>query len=472
MKRVVEFLRSVLPADPTQLIFLAGVVCLFVAPRLRWWPLGLGAAPERLQDSLAQQMQLLAVFFVLPISFAGVAGYFICFWPGKHPLRRILLLICLPAVVGLGLMFTRLIYLTAPSSSVLEGTGSLLTHKISWVRSLPLGLLTGFHFCVIGLLLVAIYTSRLAFGIAALPLSLPGTTGPTALDSGSWKRAQYLIWVLVGPLYLLSSSLAWLTLGLPIIFTSHVPAYSQSVWFSGFSSTIETLVVFAVILWITGKEDRKVIWKTIRLPEPKYAGLSLAIPIGIAGFLSTGQYLFDRAQWAAHNFGNMDPPQFGSYFTFPDPWLLLLFFAALFEETIFRGLLQRRLIHRYGMYRGIFFVGMVWAAFHFSSDFAFARVTDQEAILKLASRIFTCLILSFVLGWLTLRSGSILPASLAHAFYNVIVLSDFGQPLLGKSTIQVVLWGVLAYVLFRYWPPRIENGLEVAPAVANPEPAI
>ncbi len=185
MKRVVEFLRSVLPADPTQLIFLAGVVCLFVAPRLRWWPLGLGAAPERLQDSLAQQMQLLAVFFVLPISFAGVAGYFICFWPGKHPLRRILLLICLPAVVGLGLMFTRLIYLTAPSSSVLEGTGSLLTHKISWVRSLPLGLLTGFHFCVIGLLLVAIYTSRLAFGIAALPLSLPGTTGPTALDSGS-----------------------------------------------------------------------------------------------------------------------------------------------------------------------------------------------------------------------------------------------------------------------------------------------
>jgi len=146
LRRVVEFLRSVLPADPTQLIFLAGVVCLFVAPRLRWWPLGLGVAPERLQDSFAQQMQLLAVFFVMPISFAGVAGYFICFWPGKHPLRRILLLICLPAVVGLGLMFTRLIYLAAPSSSVLEGTGSLLTHKISWVRSLPLGLLTGFHF--------------------------------------------------------------------------------------------------------------------------------------------------------------------------------------------------------------------------------------------------------------------------------------------------------------------------------------
>jgi membrane protease YdiL (CAAX protease family) len=332
--------------------------------------------------------------------------------------------------------------------------------------------LIGFHFCVIGVLLVAFYTSRLAFGIAALPLSLPVNTVPTALDSESWKRLQYLIWVLVGPLYLLSSSLAWLTVGFPIILTSHLPAYTQSAWFSRSSSAIETLVFFAVIFWIAEKEDRQVIWKTIRLPEPKYAGLSLAIPIGIAVVLSTGQYLFDRAQWAAHNFGNMDPPQFGSYFTFPDPWLLLLFFAALFEEMIFRGLLQRRFIQRYGIYRGIFFVGMVWAAFHFSSDFAFARVTDREAILKLASRIFTCLVLSYVLGWLTLRTGSILPASLTHTFYNVIVLSDFGQPLLGKSTTQVALWGVLAYVLFRYCPARAESGPESAPAVSNPEPAV
>jgi len=38
----------------------------------------------------------------------------------------------------------------------------------------------------------------------------------------------------------------------------------------------------------------------------------------------------------------------------PDPWLSLLFFGALFEEIIFRGLLQPRFIQRYGLYRGIF----------------------------------------------------------------------------------------------------------------------
>jgi membrane protease YdiL (CAAX protease family) len=398
LKRLVEFLRSVLPADPTQLIFLAGAVCLFLAPRLRWWPSGLGIAPERLANPFAQHLQDLGVFLLMPISFAGVASYFVCFWPGNRPVRRILGLICLPAMVGLGSMFSRLIYLTAPSSSSLEGAGSLVAHKISWARSLPWSLLPGFHFCVIGLILIAIYASRLAFGIAALPLSLPGNATSNTPDPVAWKCVQYLIWALVGPLYLLSSSLTWLTLGLPIILSSHLPAYSQSVWFSRLSSVLETLAIFAVISWIAGKEDRQVIWKTIRLPEPRYAGLSVAIPIGIAVLLSTGQYLFDRAQWAAHNFGNMDPPQFGSYFTLPDPWLLLLFFPALFEQMIFRGLLQRRFVQRYGTYRGIFFVGIVWAAFHFSSDFAFARGTDQEAILKLASRIFTCLALSYVLG--------------------------------------------------------------------------
>lgn len=215
MKRLVELLRSVLPADPTQLIFLAGAVCLFLAPRLRWWASGLGIAPERLANPFAQHLQDLGVFLLMPISFAGVASYFGCFWPGNRPLRRILGLLCLPAMVGLGLMFSRPIYLTAPSSSFLEGAGSLVAHKISWARSLPWSLLPGFHFCVIGLVLIAIYASRLAFGIAALPLSLPGNATSNAPDPVAWKCVQYLIWALVGPLYLLSSSLAWLTLGLP-----------------------------------------------------------------------------------------------------------------------------------------------------------------------------------------------------------------------------------------------------------------
>jgi hypothetical protein len=230
-------------------------------------------------------------------------------------------------MAGLGFIFGRIVYLFGPSSSLLEGTGGSLAHKMSWAWSLPWKLLPGFHFCLIGLFLIAIYTSRLAFGIAALPLSLPTDPGSTtASDQGTWKQLQYLVWVLVGPLFLVSSLLSFVILGLPILISSRIPAYAHSDWFLRISSVIEGLGFLAVASWIAGKGGRQTIRKAIRLPEPKNIGLSLAIPIGIATLLSTGQYLFERAQWTAHNVGNTDPLQFGSYFTFPDPWLLLHFF--------------------------------------------------------------------------------------------------------------------------------------------------
>src|SRR5258708_9839886 len=81
-KRVAEFLRSVIPVDPFQLLFLAGVVCLVVAHGLGWWP---GIGP-------------FAALGVWPIIFSGAAGYFICFLPGNHPFRRIFGLVFLPTL--------------------------------------------------------------------------------------------------------------------------------------------------------------------------------------------------------------------------------------------------------------------------------------------------------------------------------------------------------------------------------------
>jgi len=469
LKRLAAFLRSVLPADPTQLIFLAGIVCLFLAPHLRWWPQGLSSATDRLNDSSVELVHSLGFFFLLPISFAAMAGYFVCFWPGEHPVRRILILICLPAVGGMGLMFGRLLYVAAPSSSVLEGVGSVVAHKLSWAQSLPWSLLTGFHFCVIGLFLIAIYTSRLAFGIAVLPLSLPGDAASACPDHGAWKRVQFLICVLVGPLYFLDILLALLTIGIPTALPSHVPNHTLSVWIVRVSPVVEVLVVIAVISWIVGEEGRKRLLRGIRLTAPRYFVLGFAIPIVIGAVISVGQFAFDRAQWAAHNFGQIDSPVFGNYITLPDPWLLLLFFSAFMEEMIFRGFLQGHFVERYGVYRGIFLVGIVWAAFHFSWDFNFVQVTDKEVILGLASRICICLALSYVFGWLMLRSGSVLPSALAHTFYNVLVFSHFGPPFIGKSIVQVILWGVLAYMLYRYWPSRDEDQPELTPRNANPE---
>src|SRR5207249_11697437 len=134
------------------------------------------------------------------------------------------------------------------------------------------------------------------------------------------------------------------------------------------------------------------------------------------------------------------------------------------------SLLQHRFVQRYGIYRGIFLVGIVWAGFHFVSDVSFSRLTATDVLLKSSWRILFCLALSYVLGWLALRFGSILPAAIAHTFYNVLVMSGFGPPFLGKDTVLVALWAVLSWAIFRYWPVSAENESKEAGPEVTREP--
>jgi membrane protease YdiL (CAAX protease family) len=393
VKHLAAFLRSVIPADPSQLLFLIGIVCLVIAPRLRWWPAGLRVSPEHLASRFDGQVQDIGIFLLFPIMFASVAGYFVCFWPGGRPTSRILCTVCLPATGGFGLMLARFLYLTTPYSSVLETTGKM-AHATNWVASLW-KLPAGFNVCLLGLLLILIFTSRLSLGIASLPLALPGSSILRSADDESWRRVQVLIWVLVGPLFLLYILLAWLTVGIPISLSSRLPAYLQSEWFSRGAFILDSLPL-GFVLWIAGKRERQLWRAAIRLPQSVYFAVALMFPIGIGLFFPAGQYLVDCAVSAAHAFGRLDPPQLGSYFDLPDPWLLLLFLPAFFEEMIFRGLPQPRFLQKYGLYRGIFLVGMVWAAFHLFADFSFSRASRQGVLLSL--RLLVCISHSFVFG--------------------------------------------------------------------------
>jgi hypothetical protein len=78
MKRLGEFIRSVIPVDPFQLFFLGGVVCLIAAHGLRWQPAGLHSSGQSAGD-LELWLQYSPVFFIYFIIFSGMAGYFVCF---------------------------------------------------------------------------------------------------------------------------------------------------------------------------------------------------------------------------------------------------------------------------------------------------------------------------------------------------------------------------------------------------------
>jgi len=473
VKRLAKFIRSVIPADPTQLLLLAGAVCLTFSPHLKFWPPSFVTQLDHRTQLLIEKTDPLRIFFIWFVMFSGMAVYFVCFWPGSHPIRRILLSVFAPAIVGSGFIVAQILRLAQSTTSVLQSTHYVTqsTRPSEWTQwiSLP-----GFFFCFAGLLLIAIYVSRLAFGIARLPLSLPASPLNETTDSAAWRQLLWLIWILIGPLFVVNILVGFLALGFPVLFLSRILAYAQTVWFNELSNVAEAVFMLCALLWIMGKENRQVIWSMVRLPEPRHAALGLSFPIGITVLISTSQYLFARAQWAASDFGRSAPPTLSSYFNFPDLWLYLLIFPALFEEMIFRGLLQRRFIQRYGVHRGIFLVGIVWAAFHFHSDVSFSRATISEALMILGSRLAVCVVLSYGFGWLTLRFSSIIPAAFSHALYNVLVFTDFGPSFPGKNAVRIGLWAVLAWVLFRYWPVRVEENSaeEIVLAAPSPEPAL
>jgi membrane protease YdiL (CAAX protease family) len=222
-------------------------------------------------------------------------------------------------------------------------------------------------------------------------------------------------------------------------------------------SALSTVCLVAVAAWAVGEGRWEELRQLVRPPETKFAMLGLIFPTAIELVPNLAAYVYDQVHWAAFQFGKVDPPFFPSYFLTPNPLFLWYLPAAFFEEVIWRGYLQPRFVQRFGLMRGIFLLAMAWSAFHFLGDFL--RMTeDYQVFLQFFFRITTCIAMSYVLGWLTLRSRSIWPAALAHGLSNVWILAmtyslDWQQSPFVRRIIVAVCWGLLGFALFRFWPP-------------------
>ena len=89
--------------------------------------------------------------------------------------------------------------------------------------------------------------------------------------------------------------------------------------------------MLGIAAWAMGKENLSFIRKQIGLLSWRHALLALVIPAGPALLPALAVYLFDRADWAAHSFGKLDPPRILDYFGAPEGWMLALLLAAFAE---------------------------------------------------------------------------------------------------------------------------------------------
>ncbi|PYU18674.1 MAG: hypothetical protein DMG32_25815 [Acidobacteria bacterium] len=484
MKRLILFARSVIPEDPAQLLFLGGSVLLLICMQLRCFPLVPNYAPGSnvflsgsYQDPFARAFQSWLLFSIaarLPIVFAGAAGLFICFWPGTHPVGRIFGFVCLPALAGVVAICGRSLYLAQhsgfPYMSVLQGG----PHNQAWAFSNVWSLGPAVHMSAVGIALVIVFLSRLAMGIASLPLSLAHTEDAPPRQDEIWKRMRTFIWI--------SVTGAWV-IGI-VAGTSVGAVYAVLIRFVNYRSlpanapldtALGTGLLGGVAAWAIGEGRWKELRQFTRLPETKFGMLGVIFPIAINLIPNLVAYLSERIHWAAFELGKFSPPIFASYFRFPDPYYFWFLFAAAFEEIIWRGYLQPRFVQRFGVIRGVFLLGLAWSAFHFLGDFQ-KTTEDYQVLLRLTSRLGLCIAMSYVLGWLTLHSGSIWPAALAHGLQNVWALSGAhslgGQDPLLVTTIIWICWGLLGFALFRFWPPSNTKDLSDQAAEIGAEPTV
>jgi membrane protease YdiL (CAAX protease family) len=482
MRRLALFARSVVPLDPTQLFLLGGSVLFLISMQLRCSPplpsyvFGVNVQLYgSYNDPLAQAYQSWLVFAAaarFPVFLAGAAGLFIWFWPGIHPVRRILIFVVFPSFAGITSICARFLYLsqqsTFPHLSVMQRG----PHNEAWAFSTVWTLGPALHMSILGFALVIFFVSRLAAGVSSLPVTLPHAAHGLPGDDRIWRISVFM-WISITCMSAIGALASTALNGLYFLLVKFVN-YRLSPPGNALISALSTLSLVAIAAWAVGERRWEELRQFVRPPETKFAMLGLIFPTAIQLVPNLVAYVHDRVHWAAFQFGKTDPPFFPSYFPSPNPLFLWYFPAAFFEEVIWRGYLQPRFAQRFGLMRGIFLLAIAWSAFHFLGDFL-GTTTDCQVFLRLLFRITNCVAMSYVLGWLTLRSKSIWPAALAHGLSNIWIMAmnysiDGQQSPFLRGIIVTVCWGLLGFALFRFWPPSIATEVSDQPENVAAEP--
>jgi membrane protease YdiL (CAAX protease family) len=348
-----------------------------------------------------------------------------------------------------------------------------------WITSNVGNFTAGPQLCFAGLLLCLLFLSRLVLGLTTLPFAVVARE-PNEQNAGLWRNCKALIFFLIGPTFLLGSLLYILPRLLPhSVFSIRHLNQMQVIEIYGAFTTLLNGAVFALtpVLFLR-KYGWSLIRRALRLPEPRYAFFGLLVPAVVTIVISSGEFLAARAEWA-HQLVRMMTPEFSQYLALGGlhPKSILEFAPAAFaEEIVFRGVLLALLTKRYGLHRGVFFVGLIWAAFHFPSD-SYTGMAIGAVVVSVVHRIMMCLAMNYVFAWMTMRWNSMIPSGAAHAFSNILVLADVNPPDWADPFLFVSCWSAVAYVLWRYWPiteydPAVDEIDPVKIPLANPEPAV
>jgi membrane protease YdiL (CAAX protease family) len=100
---------------------------------------------------------------------------------------------------------------------------------------------------------------------------------------------------------------------------------------------------------------------------------------------------------------------------------------ALGEEIGWRGFLLPRLVQQFGFTVGCFVSGCIWAVWHYPGLLWADYNSGTNPRYALTCFTLMVIAMSFILGWLRLRSGSLWPCALLHASHNLFIQAIFDR---------------------------------------------
>jgi membrane protease YdiL (CAAX protease family) len=120
---------------------------------------------------------------------------------------------------------------------------------------------------------------------------------------------------------------------------------------------------------------------------------------------------------------------------------------ALGEELAWRGYLQNIFIDKFGVIKGIIFLGILWGFFHLPINLAGYNYPQTPILGGLVYMTITCTSLGAIFGWIRIKSNSVWPAAAAHAAYNVVItVVEMNKPRIEINLYYLYINGIEAII--------------------------
>ncbi|TAF35804.1 MAG: CPBP family intramembrane metalloprotease [Cytophagales bacterium] len=134
---------------------------------------------------------------------------------------------------------------------------------------------------------------------------------------------------------------------------------------------------------------------------------------------------------------------------------------AVGEEFAWRGFLQGVLIEKFGIIKGVAILGFLWSLWHLPIQLAGYNYPENQLIGSFIISPIMLISVSLFYAWLTLKSGSFIPAAIAHGAFNTIeegIISNINLevPMLYVTLVKLFVT-VATGLLFMYLINRKQN---------------